>query len=104
MYAPRTKSFYESEAKKSNNRSWDVKKLKASEVKLEWRLIHHVFARSVGGENRSKGNLTARDVNFFHSNHLPQYLHLGLAILYIFKCYETDHRSLPFMKEFLSIV
>ncbi|CAL1361078.1 unnamed protein product [Linum trigynum] len=85
-------SFYESEVKKFYSRSWDVKLSKASEVKLEWRLIHHVIARSLGGKNRSKGNLTTRDFSFFQSMHLPYSLHLGLAILSIFKRYETDHR------------
>ncbi|CAL1362821.1 unnamed protein product [Linum trigynum] len=89
---PCFKAFYESEVKKFNNRPWDVKISKASEVKPEWRLIHHVIARSVGGNNRSKGNLTGRDFILFQSMHLPQSLHLVLAILSIFKRYETNRR------------
>ncbi|CAL1381439.1 unnamed protein product [Linum trigynum] len=82
-------TFYENEVKKLDSRQWDVKLSKASEVKPEWGLIHHVIARSVGGKNRSKGGLTARNVTLFQSMHFPWSLLLGLSILSIFKCYET---------------
>ncbi|CAL1371126.1 unnamed protein product [Linum trigynum] len=88
---PCFKSFYESKVKKSNSRSCDVKLSEASKVKPEWWLIHHVIDRSMVGKNRSKGNLTARDMNFFQSMHLHQSFQLILAILSIFKRYETDH-------------
>ncbi|CAL1353669.1 unnamed protein product [Linum trigynum] len=89
---PCFKAFYESKVKKPESRQWDVRLSKASEVQPEWRLIHHVIAKSVGGKNRTKGNLTVRDITLFNSMHLPQSLNLGLSILSIFKRYELDHQ------------
>ncbi|CAL1393614.1 unnamed protein product [Linum trigynum] len=89
---PCFKVFYESKVKKPESRQWDVRLSKASEIKPEWRLIHHAIARSVGGKNQSKGNLITRDITLFHSMRFPQSLHLGLSILSIFKPYEMDHR------------
>ncbi|CAL1360915.1 unnamed protein product [Linum trigynum] len=84
--------FHDREMRLPHRRPWDVKQSKGSEVRPEFRLIHHVISRSAGGKYGSKDNLTTTNVLLIWSMQGGQKLHLGQSILQTLCWLDLDQR------------